>query len=128
MEYNYENIDVMQCIICSHVQYATSDRCLLCGGELKLASKEVENALREKDRKLFEKAMRAKAQKAIDNLHEGKFDYRENVVNSPRCPLCKSTNIRKISIPKRVAGGYAFGLFSNTARSQWECLNCNNKF
>ena len=48
--------------------------------------------------------------------------------NQPKCPTCGSTNIQRISTLKRAAHGYLFGLFSNTARSQFECLNCKYKF
>lgn len=46
----------------------------------------------------------------------------------PRCPTCNSTNIKKISATKRVTHGAMFGLFSKTAKSQWECKNCGNKW
>lgn len=48
--------------------------------------------------------------------------------NSPKCPICSSTKIHKISSIKRVTHAYAFGLFSKTARSQFECENCHYKF
>lgn len=48
--------------------------------------------------------------------------------NLPKCPTCGSTNISKISGVKRVVHGYAFGLFSKTARSQFECKNCGYKW
>lgn len=51
--------------------------------------------------------------------------YSENL---PKCPTCQSTNVRKISVTKRAAHGVAFGILSNTARSQFECLNCGMKF
>ena len=40
--------------------------------------------------------------------------------NIPRCPVCRSTEIKKIGAGKRAMHGAAFGLFSKTARSQWE--------
>lgn len=52
----------------------------------------------------------------------------DNSVNQPKCPLCQSTNIHQISLVKRGVHAVSFGLFSTTARSQWECLNCGNKF
>lgn len=82
--------------------------CLICGGKLidyNATYEEIENQWR--------------------NTNFKKEQSKEYV---PKCPICQSPNIRKISSAKRVAHGYAFGLFSNTARSQWECLNCGNKF
>lgn len=46
----------------------------------------------------------------------------------PHCPTCNSTNIKKITTTKRITHGAMFGLFSKTARSQWECKNCGNKW
>lgn len=48
--------------------------------------------------------------------------------NVPHCPICNSTKISKISSLNRAAHGYAFGLFSKTARSQFVCKNCGYKF
>ena len=48
--------------------------------------------------------------------------------NIPRCPVCRSPEIRKIGAGKRAVHGAAFGLFSKTARSQWECKHCGNKW
>lgn len=47
---------------------------------------------------------------------------------TPRCPTCQSTNVKKISVGKRAVFGAAFGLFSKTARSQFECMNCGYKW
>ena len=48
--------------------------------------------------------------------------------NVPKCPICSSTKIHKISSLKRATHAYAFGLFSKTARSQFECENCKHKW
>lgn len=56
--------------------------------------------------------------------------YRDNNSHSyvPKCPTCQSPNIHKLSTSKRAVHGLAFGLFSKTARSQWECKDCGNKW
>lgn len=46
----------------------------------------------------------------------------------PKCPTCGSTNIQKISATKKAAGAIGFGLFSKTAKSQFECKNCGYKW
>lgn len=46
----------------------------------------------------------------------------------PKCPTCGSTNAKKISAMSKVAGASMFGLFSKTARSQFECNNCGYKW
>ena len=48
--------------------------------------------------------------------------------NAPKCPTCGSTNIEKISTASKVVGASLFGLFSNTARSQYKCKNCGYKW
>lgn len=48
--------------------------------------------------------------------------------NKPKCPTCGSTNIRKISTGSKVFGAAMFGLFSKTARSQFECKHCGYKW
>lgn len=47
---------------------------------------------------------------------------------TPKCPVCQSPNINKISGLSRAAHGLTFGLFSKTARSQWVCNSCGNKW
>ena len=44
------------------------------------------------------------------------------------CPTCGSTNVKRISAASKVAGAYAFGLFSKTAKSQFKCGNCGYKW
>ena len=46
----------------------------------------------------------------------------------PHCPTCGSANIRRISTTAKVAGAVAFGLFSKTAKSQFECKSCGCKW
>ena len=43
-------------------------------------------------------------------------------------PTCGSTNVKRISAASKVAGAYAFGLFSKTAKSQFKCGNCGYKW
>lgn len=46
----------------------------------------------------------------------------------PKCPLCGSTKLKKISAVKRGIHAAAFGIFSKTAFSQFECESCHYKF
>lgn len=52
----------------------------------------------------------------------------DNQPPKPKCPTCGSTNIQKISDLRKAGGAIMFGLFSKTARSQFECKNCGMKF
>lgn len=47
----------------------------------------------------------------------------------PRCPVCSSSDLRRISTSERVVSGVAGGLlFSKKARSQFQCLTCQHTF
>ena len=48
--------------------------------------------------------------------------------NVPHCSTCGSTNIKKISATSKAVGAGLFGLFSKTARSQFECKDCGYKW
>lgn len=52
----------------------------------------------------------------------------ESNQNTPKCPTCGSSNIKKISVTRKAAGAFGFGLFSKTAKSQFECKNCGYKW
>lgn len=56
-----------------------------------------------------------------------KYDNNTNI-NQPKCPTCSSTNIHKISASKKLMGAIGFGLFSKTAKSQFQCYNCGYKW
>lgn len=44
--------------------------------------------------------------------------------NQPKCPTCRSTNIRKIGTGERVASVVGFGIFSKKINKTWKCNNC----
>ena len=48
--------------------------------------------------------------------------------DTPRCPTCGSTKIRKLSAGARGVSLGLFGLASKTARSQFVCNNCGYKW
>lgn len=48
--------------------------------------------------------------------------------DTPRCPTCGSTDIRKLSAGARGVSLGLFGLASKTARSQFVCENCGYKW
>lgn len=53
--------------------------------------------------------------------------YRQTV-NTPKCPTCGSTNIKKIGTVNRAASVYAAGLASSKMGKQFECKNCGYKW
>lgn len=64
-------------------------------------------------------------QKILNDIFSGQNRV---TIHTPKCPTCQSPNIHKLSVTKRMTHGLAFGLFSKTARSQWECKDCGNKW
>ena len=48
--------------------------------------------------------------------------------NTIKCPTCNSRNVKRISGMSKAAGAAMFGLFSKTAKSQFECENCGYKW
>jgi len=49
--------------------------------------------------------------------------------NIPKCPICNSTNIHKISGVNKVGSALAFGVFAvGHVNKTWKCDNCGSKF
>lgn len=58
----------------------------------------------------------------------GNFSSTPNT-NTPHCPTCQSTNIKKISTTNKVGSAVAFGVFSVGHISKtFKCNNCGMKF
>lgn len=52
----------------------------------------------------------------------------ESQSNTPKCPTCGSTNIKKISGTKRFVSTGIFGLGSSNVGKSFECCNCGYKW
>lgn len=48
--------------------------------------------------------------------------------NKPKCQICGSTNIKRISTTAKVVNTAMFGIFGNKRKYQWHCNNCNSDF
>lgn len=48
--------------------------------------------------------------------------------NTIKCPTCGSERVSRLSDLKRGTHALIFGLYSTTAKSQFECLNCHYKW
>lgn len=69
-----------------------------------------------------------KESQRITSENVKKMQERERAKYLPKCPTCSSTNIKQISFTKRAVHSVAFGIFSKTARSQFQCGNCGYKW
>ena len=46
----------------------------------------------------------------------------------PKCPICQSTNIQKITVASKIANIALFGVFGNKRKHQWHCNQCGSDF
>ena len=65
--------------------------------------------------------------KSLDYFNSQKTSS-ESQQNIPKCPICGSTNIQKISGTKKVASAILLGIFSTDIGKTFECKNCGMKF
>ncbi len=50
-------------------------------------------------------------------------------LNKPKCPICNSTNLAKITATKKIAKIAVFGIFGMGDNGKtWRCKNCGSKF
>lgn len=110
------------CHNCKTTMPDDSEKCLICGGKLDIASSEEINTLLNAH---IKKMADERVNKVLENMQNGVYQKEKN---TPKCPTCNSTNITKISTTSKVVGAVAFGLFSKTARSQFKCNNCGYKW
>lgn len=48
--------------------------------------------------------------------------------NTPKCPVCSSTNLIKHGVGARIIDGLVYGGLSVEGRAQWICGNCGHMF
>lgn len=48
--------------------------------------------------------------------------------SKPKCPICSSTNVNRISSTKKAMSIIGFGILSNKIGKQWHCNNCKSDF
>ena len=52
-----------------------------------------------------------------------------NIKPTPKCPICQSTNLSKISTTKKITKIAMFGVFGMGDNGKtWKCNNCGSKF
>lgn len=50
--------------------------------------------------------------------------YTTSQINKPHCPICDSTNVKKISDTSKAVSVAMFGIFSQKVKKQMHCNNC----
>lgn len=66
-----------------------------------------------------------------EEIQEGKKkveEYERSLHPLPKCPVCGSENVRRISSAEKVGNAMAFGFFGNKRKQQFECMNPNCKY
>lgn len=139
------------CDICGSICYPIPDKYLLVwNGEIdhdtidkNKKDQFIEECVKsspEFDEYLFNNRDRIKAQKSAeyerdmaigDAIRQGadvKIAFRNGGKNMPKCPICGSLNVEKISTGKKIFGGAIFGLFSSDVRNTMHCKNCGAKW
>lgn len=57
------------------------------------------------------------------------FSHNMSDANKPTCPICKSTDLKKITNTKKAAKISVFGLFgAGDIGKTWKCNNCGSRF
>lgn len=101
------------CPLCNKEYEESITECIKCGFGYQIMD-DIENII--------------KAEEDKQQKQEQQLEYELNNPCVPKCPTCQSPNIKKISGGAKMLGALGFGLFSKTARSQFECLNCGYKW
>ncbi len=119
--------------------------CQICGGNLKPVPREYTDFTGmiiepNKKQEFIEKVL-----KLSPNFDQTAWDKRvayeevrirqyemlkQEQTDKPKCPICGSTNIKKITLTKKVVKTAAFGILGamDDAGKTWKCSNCGSKF
>lgn len=82
------------------------------------------------DKNLYEKRIEKEIESSKSGMKQLDIFIEDKIKdkNIPKCPTCGSSKIKTISIARKAAGAWAFGILSKTARSQFQCQNCGYKW
>lgn len=144
---------LIKCPECGKEISDKSEVCIHCGFPIKKQRVVIVNG-KEFDREIFEKFLRGElnilqvvnplcdaADAHAGILFDKMVEIREtkqipDVINTPpsiaikdpTCPMCNSTNLEKITAPKRIFSAGIFGLGSDKIGKSFECKNCGYKW
>jgi len=65
--------------------------------------------------------------KMLTQMQSQNNSYAESQ-NIPKCPICGSTNLKKLNVVNRSASAFMWGFASNKIGKTWECKNCKSTF
>lgn len=62
------------------------------------------------------------------NQIEQQQNTKQVIINTPKCPTCNSTNIKKISGLSKAGSVAMWGLLSRKVHKQWHCNQCGSEW
>ena len=122
------------CDCCKSIMYPVPNKYLWDGFDENFKDKESEQLLIEEliktspefDQYLFDHRDEILAKQSAEfdaKMAHGKAILEEQS-RVPKCPICQSTNIRKMGGIERGASIYVFGIFSKKINKTFKCQNC----
>ena len=106
---------IRKCILCGREYVKPQAICPKCNMPLmKLSDYE----------RLDMESNRAKLQKEVERQEKVQREQ-----NTPKCPICQSTNLSKITTVQKAGKIVLFGIFGMGDNGKtWKCNNCGSKF
>ena len=120
-------MSMITCPNCGEQISDTSRKCKYCGFD-GIASYLLK-ADREKDFARRQQEIEDRMEYDFDAAHSTSRSYTNSEpVCVPKCLICGSTNVKKISGASRAASIGFWGIFSKKIGKQWHCNNCGSDF
>lgn len=121
------------CPKCGHSFPEDWDECNECEVELIYEAKDRELNLSQEEREYYDKKSRGYLNQEFvkrgESLTFEAYPYKQNKdQHIPKCPICGSTNLKKLSFTNKAISVGVFGLLSNKINKTWECKNCKSTF
>lgn len=121
------------CPKCGHSFPEDWDECNECEVELIYEAKDRELNLSQEEREYYDKKSRGYLNQEFvkrgESLTFEAYPYKQNKERYiPKCPICGSTNLKKLSFTNKAISVGVFGLLSNKINKTWECKNCKSTF
>lgn len=121
------------CPKCGHSFPEDWNECNECEVELIYEAKDRELNLSQEEREYYDKKSRGYLNQEFvkrgESLTFEAYPYKQNKdQHIPKCPICGSTNLKKLSFTNKAISVGVFGLLSNKINKTWECKNCKSTF
>lgn len=121
------------CPKCGHSFPEDWDECNECEVELIYEAKDRELNLSQEEREYYDKKSRGYLNQEFvkrgESLTFEAYPYKQNKdQHIPKCPICGSTNLKKLSAINRGLSFGVFGFASNKISKTYECQKCKATF